>query len=37
MTSGKHVLVVVGAGHIAGTNSISDLLKQRGLQVRQIK
>ncbi|MFZ6861952.1 TraB/GumN family protein [Undibacterium sp. Ji67W] len=37
MAAGKHVLVVVGAGHIAGTNSISDLLKQRGLQVRQIK
>jgi len=37
MTAGKHVLVVVGAGHISGANSITDLLKQHGLQIRQIK
>ena len=37
MAAGKHVLVVVGAGHISGTNSITDLLKKQGLQVRQIK
>ena len=37
MASGKHVLVVVGAGHISGTNSIADLLKQHGMQIRQIK
>ena len=37
MASGKHVIVVVGAGHISGPNSIADLLKKQGLQVRQIK
>ncbi|MFZ6848856.1 TraB/GumN family protein [Undibacterium sp. RuRC25W] len=37
MAAGKHVIVVVGAGHISGPNSIADLLKKQGLQVRQIK
>jgi hypothetical protein len=30
-------MIVVGAGHITGKNSITDLLRQRGLQVRQMK
>lgn len=34
---GKKVFVVVGAGHIAGTNSITDILQKQGLQIRQIK
>ncbi|MBC3877532.1 TraB/GumN family protein [Undibacterium sp. FT79W] len=37
MSAGKKVMIVVGAGHITGKNSITDLLRQRGLQVRQMK
>lgn len=37
MNAGKKVMIVVGAGHITGKNSITDLLRQRGLQVRQMK
>lgn len=37
MTAGKKVMIVVGAGHVTGKNSITDLLRQRGLQVRQLK
>lgn len=37
MTAGKKVMIVVGAGHVTGKNSITDLLTQRGLQVRQMK
>jgi len=36
MDSGQHVLIVVGAGHIAGKNSLTEILQKRGLQVRQI-
>ena len=37
MSAEKKVMIVVGAGHITGKNSITDLLRQRGLQVRQMK
>ncbi|MBR7791099.1 TraB/GumN family protein [Undibacterium sp. FT147W] len=37
MNAGKKVMIVVGAGHVTGKNSITDLLRQRGLQVRQMK
>jgi hypothetical protein len=31
-----HALVVIGAGHLAGDNSVLQLLKAKGLQVRQL-
>lgn len=37
LNSGKKVLVVVGAGHFVGQNSILDILQKEGYQVRQIK
>ncbi len=37
MDSGKRLFIVVGAGHLSGKNSLTDLLRQRGVQVRQIK
>ncbi|HEX7156164.1 MAG TPA: TraB/GumN family protein [Burkholderiaceae bacterium] len=33
----KRALVVIGAGHLAGENSVVDLLKAKGLQVRQCR
>lgn len=33
----KPVLIVVGAGHMVGKNSILDLLQQRGLQIRRLQ
>lgn len=36
LASGTKLLVVVGAGHIAGLNSITDILQKQGLQVKQI-
>jgi hypothetical protein len=33
----RHALVVIGAGHLAGENSVVDLLKAKGLQVRQCR
>jgi uncharacterized protein YbaP (TraB family) len=36
LASGKKLFVVVGAGHIAGLNSITDILQKQGLQIRQI-
>lgn len=32
----EHALVVIGAGHLAGENSVLELLKAKGLQVRQL-
>jgi hypothetical protein len=32
----EHALVVIGAGHLAGHNSVLELLKAKGLQVRQL-
>lgn len=37
MQAGKKLLIVVGAGHIAGQHSITELLQQQGMQVRQIR
>jgi uncharacterized protein YbaP (TraB family) len=37
LESGSKLFVVVGAGHIAGINSITDILQKQGLQLRQIK
>jgi uncharacterized protein YbaP (TraB family) len=34
---GDRQFVVVGAGHLVGENSVTNLLKKQGLQVRQIK
>ena len=31
-----HALVVIGAGHLAGENSVLELLKAKGLRVRQL-
>jgi len=35
--AGKKIFVVVGAGHIAGKNSITDLLQRQGYQLRQLR
>lgn len=35
-SSSQKALVVIGAGHLAGTNSVLELLKTKGLQVRQL-
>jgi hypothetical protein len=32
----EHALVVIGAGHLAGHNSVLELLRAKGLQVRQL-
>ncbi len=37
LESGKKLFVVVGAGHMSGPNSITELLEKQGLEVRQIK
>ncbi len=37
MKSGKKVLVVVGAGHLAGEKSIVDLMQKQGMEVKQIR
>lgn len=36
LRDGSKAFVVVGAGHLTGTNSIIDLLSKQGAQVRQI-
>ncbi|WP_422948549.1 TraB/GumN family protein [Undibacterium sp. Ren11W] len=36
LASGNKLFIVVGAGHIAGINSITDILQKQGLQVKQI-
>lgn len=36
LVAGEKAFVVVGAGHLAGKNSIVDLLKKQGVQVRQM-
>ena len=36
LVDGNKVFVVVGAGHLAGANSIIDLLQKQGVQVRQL-
>ena len=35
-TSSSHAFVVIGAGHLAGENSVLQLLRDKGLQVRQL-
>lgn len=35
--AGKKIFVTVGAGHIAGHNSITDLLQHQGYQLRQLR
>ena len=37
LRSGSKALVVVGAGHLVGTNSIIELLQKQGWQVQQVK
>lgn len=37
MSEGKSLFAVVGAGHLAGENSLLELLKKQGLQVKQVK
>ena len=36
LRSGQNVFVVVGAGHLVGTNGVVELLKKKGLTVRQL-
>ena len=35
MRENKNVLFVVGAGHLVGPESVVDLLKEKGYQVKQ--
>jgi uncharacterized protein YbaP (TraB family) len=35
MKENKNVLVIVGAGHLVGPDSVVDLLKKKGLSVKQ--
>jgi len=35
MRTGKNVLIVVGAGHLVGPESVVDLLKKKGYQINQ--
>ena len=37
LNSGKTTLVVVGAGHLKGPNSIVDILKNKGMEMREIR
>lgn len=37
LADGSKAFVVVGAGHLVGTNSIIDVLQKQGVQVRRIK
>jgi uncharacterized protein YbaP (TraB family) len=37
MKGGEDFLVIVGAGHLAGKDSVIDLLRQHGYRVRQMK
>lgn len=37
MTAGKKLMVVIGAGHLAGEKSVVDLLRKQGLSVTQIR
>ena len=37
LLAGEKAFVVVGAGHLTGTNSIIDLLQKQGVQVRQLR
>jgi uncharacterized protein YbaP (TraB family) len=36
LARGDKLFVVVGAGHLAGLNSVTDILQRQGLQVKQI-
>ena len=36
LRSGKDVFVVVGAGHLVGTNGVVELLKKKGYTVPQL-
>jgi uncharacterized protein YbaP (TraB family) len=36
LARGDKLFVVVGAGHLAGLNSVTDILQKQGLQVKQI-
>jgi uncharacterized protein len=35
MKQNKNVMLVVGAGHLVGPESVVDLLKKKGYQVKQ--
>ncbi|MEN9864669.1 MAG: hypothetical protein RL748_259 [Pseudomonadota bacterium] len=37
LESGKPAFIVLGAGHMAGPNSIVDLLQKKGIKIKQIK
>src|SRR5437879_12143534 len=37
LEAGDKAFIVVGAGHIVGANSIVNILRKQGLQIRQIK
>lgn len=37
LSAGDKAFVVIGAGHLAGANSVNDILQKQGLEVRQIK
>jgi uncharacterized protein YbaP (TraB family) len=37
LARGDKLFVVVGAGHLAGLNSVTDILQKQGLQVKQIQ
>ncbi len=37
MDAGDTLFAVVGAGHIVGAGSVTDLLQKQGFAVRQIK
>jgi uncharacterized protein YbaP (TraB family) len=36
LRSGQNVFVVVGAGHLVGTNGVVELLKKKGFAVQQL-
>lgn len=36
-SAGIKAFIVIGAGHLAGANSVTDILQKQGLQVRQIQ
>lgn len=37
LEAGHKAFVVIGAGHLAGANSVNQLLQEQGMQVRQIQ
>ncbi|MFZ6757712.1 TraB/GumN family protein [Undibacterium sp. Ji50W] len=37
LEGGKKLFVVVGAGHMSGPNSVTELLQKKGFEVKQIK